>query len=255
MRKSIIAEIILLSILFLPLASITGFAKERRTTVVTPSAASKIKRTTSPVKVNPAKKHITNKPDLSIENMKWSLPLKQGYIVGENSILNFTLKNKGTVASGNFIIKFNCPKCPPSMTGTRKIPSMAPGATMGHNWSSVPAVPEKWAAGVYGIEAIVDPSRVVKDSNRSNNRKILKFVVQQAPASKRKFKISNKKLSTPNLSKITTGKRIVSGFDFSSIPEPGTIGKRIVSGFDFSTLPAPGTTGKRTVQGFNFIKQ
>ncbi|MCP3901226.1 MAG: hypothetical protein GY707_16095, partial [Desulfobacteraceae bacterium] len=196
MRKSIIVGIILLSILFLPLVSITGFAKVKRTSAVTPAAA-KIKPTTSPIKVRQAKKHITNQPDLSIENMKWSIPLKQGNIVGKNSILNFTLKNKGTAPSGGFIIKFNCPKCPLSMTGIRKIPSMAPGATMGHNWPSVPAVAEKWKAGAYGIEAIVDPNRVVKDSNRANNRKILKFMVQPTSTKKSKFKISNKKLSTP----------------------------------------------------------
>ncbi len=254
MRKSITAGIILLSILFLPFASITGFAKVKRTSTVTP-AATKIKPTTSSLKVKPTQKHLMNNPDLSIENMKWSFPLKQGNIVGKNSILNFTLKNKGKAPSGNFTITFNCPKCPPSMTGTRKIPSMAPGATMGHNWPSVPGVPEKWSAGAYGIEAIVDPSRVIKDSNRANNRKILKFIVQPSPISKQKFKISNKKLSTPNLSKITVGKRTTSGFDFTTIPEPGTIGKRIVSGFDFSTQPIPGTTGTRIVKGFDFSTQ
>ncbi|MCP3899946.1 MAG: hypothetical protein GY707_09570, partial [Desulfobacteraceae bacterium] len=85
--------------------------------------------------------------------------------------------------------------------------------------------------------------------------KILKFMVQPTSTKKSKFKISNKKLSTPNLSKITTGKRITSGFDFTTIPEPGTIGKRIVSGFDFSTQPIPGTTGTRIVKGFDFSTQ
>lgn len=53
----------------------------------------------------------------------------------------------------------------------------------------------------------------------------------------------------------TTGIRTAAGFDFSTQATPGTTGIRIVTGFDFSTQPTPGTTGIRTVQGFDFIKQ
>lgn len=267
MRKLKTILIVLMSLTFLSLG--TAWAKNTTTSQFL-AAASQLKMTTKPSTVKPVKQLVIKKPDLSIQKMKWSYPLKQGYVVGQNSILNFTIKNQGTASSGNFIIKFTCPNCPASMTGTRKMTSMAPGAAMGHNWPSPSSVPEKWAAGTYKLEALVDPGRVIQDTKRANNRKIINFVVQGVPISKKKIKPINQK----SLTQITVGKRITSGFDFTTQPEPGTTGKRIVqgfnfstipedgttgirtvSGFDFSTQPTPGTTGIRTVQGFNFIKQ
>jgi len=271
MRKLKTILMVLMSLTFLSLG--TAWAKNTTQPQLL-ATAPKLKRTTTPLTVKPVKQLVIKKPDLSIQDMKWSYPLKQGYIVGQNSILNFTLKNQGTAPSGNFTIKFTCPNCPPSMTGTLIIPSMAPGETMGHNWPSPPAVPEKWVAGTYRLEAIVDPGRVIQNTNRANNRKIINFMVQGVPISKKKVTQIKKPFKPGNLTQITVGKRIASGFNFSTIPEdgttgirtvsgfnfsiqpePGTTGIRTVSGFDFSTQPMPGTTGIRTVQGFNFIIQ
>jgi hypothetical protein len=272
MKKSKTITIILFCMFFF--APRIGWTEEKSSPVRLLAANYKIKRSINASDVNLTKKYAIIQPDLSIENMKWSIPLKQGYIVGQNSILNFTLKNKGAGSSGNFSIKFTCPNCPPSMNGIHAIPSLAPGASYSGNWPSIAAVPEKWDAGPFMIAAMILPNRIIKDSNRSNNRKIMNFVVQGSSNLKKKLVIRKKKNLTDNLSEITAGKRIVSGFnfstqhnpgttgkrivigfDFSAMPEPGTTGKRIVSGFNFSTQPALGTTGMRTVQGFNFIKQ
>jgi len=261
MKKSKTIAIFLFCIFFFSLG--IGWTEEKSSPVLLLAANYKIKRakpslTVKPVKqltAKPAQQLAVKKPDLVISNMKWSFPLKQGSIVGQNSILNFTLKNQGTAPSGNFIIKFTCPNCPPSMTGTRIISSMAPGAVMGHNWPPPSSIPQKWTAGFYSIKAVVDPNRQIKDSNRANNSKILKFKVQGAPFSKKKLKISKKQLAHGNLSQVPTGKRISSGFDFTTQPNPGTTGKRIVTGFDFSTIPEPGTTGQRIIAGFDFSTQ
>lgn len=269
MRKLKIIGIALLSIILFSFG--TGWAMENTSPALLLAAAPQLKRTTTSSTIKPVEQLVTKKPDLSIQNMSWSLPLKQGYIVGQNSILNFTIKNQGTAPSGNFIIKFTCPSCPPSMSSTRQITSIAPGTAMGYNWPDTAAIPEKWTAGTYTLEVVVDPGRVVQDTNRTNNRKILKFKVQSMAISEKKLNITKKPFSPskPNIitteKKITpgfdfsppgtTGIRTVSGFDFSTQPAPGTTGIRTVTGFNFSTQPTPGTTGIRTVQGFNFIKQ
>lgn len=206
------------------------------TPVLISAATNQIKRTTNSPKIKPAQQHIIRQPDLRVDDMKWSFPLKQGYLVGQNSILNFTLKNQGAVPSGNFTIKFNCPNCPPSMTGIRTISSMAPGTAFGNNWPSLPAVPEEWSAGTYTLEVIIDPNGIVKDSNRANNRKILQFAVTATPNLKKRLIIDKKKHLPDITPQITTG-------------------NRIVTGFNFSTQPAPGTTGIRTVKGFNFVNE
>jgi CARDB len=253
MKKSKIIAILLFCMFFFSPG--VGWVEEKSSPILLLAANYKIKRATPPLTAKPAQQLALKKPELVITHMKWSFPLKQGDIVGKNSILNFTLKNQGTAPSGNFTIKFTCPNCPPSMTGMRKISSMAPGEIAGQNWPSPPSVPQKWSAGGYSIKAVVDPNRQVKDRNRANNSKILKFKVQAAPILKKKLKISKKPLAHGNLSKITTGKRISSGFNFTTQPEPGTTGKRVVVGFDFSTIPEPGTTGIRIVSGFDFSTQ
>jgi hypothetical protein len=136
-------------------------------------------------------------PDLIITSLSWSYALKAGYIVGQNSILNFTVKNQGTAPSGNFTIKLTCPDCPPSMTGTRNLTSLAPGAGLGQNWPAATATPEKWAAGTYTLEAVVDPDKVVDDMDRINNAKTLNFTVQDSSVSVKNLKIVQKPL-TPN---------------------------------------------------------
>jgi len=253
MRKSKTIAIALFSMIFFSLG--IGWAEKNSSSDLLLAANYKVKQATPPLTVKPAHQLVVKRPDLVITNMKWSLPLKQGYIVGQNSILNFTLKNQGTAPSGDFIIKFTCPSCPPSMTGTRKIDSMDPGTTMGHNWPSPPATPQKWTAGFYSVKAIVDPNRLVKDSNYSNNSKVLKFKVQGRPISEKKLKVTKKPFIPGNLTQITAGKKIVSGFDFKTQPEPGTTGKKTVAGFNFSTIPEPGTTGKLIISGFDFSTQ
>ncbi len=134
--------------------------------------------------------------DLAVTDLGWSNSLKPGHIVGQNSILNFTLKNLGTAPSGNFIVKFTCPNCPPSMTGTQNVPSLAPGAGLGRNWPSPAAVPEKWNAGNYTLELVVDPDKAINDIDRVNNRKTLNFTVQ-GPAFSLKNTEINKKPPNP----------------------------------------------------------
>ena len=253
MRKSEIIAIVFFSIIFFSFG--IGWAEKNSSSVFLLAANKKINRVTSPSTEKPVQQFVIKRPDLTINNMSWSFPLKQGYIVGENSILNFTLKNHGKAPSGNFVIKFICPNCPPSMTGILKMESLYPGAATVYNWPSPSAIPEKWTKGTYTIQAIVDPNRIVQDSNRTNNHKILKFLVQGVLISKKKVTIAKKPFTPDKLTQITVGKRITSGFDFTTQPELGTTGKRIVQSFNFSTIPEGGTTGIRTVSGFNFSTQ
>ncbi|MBA3029278.1 MAG: hypothetical protein FP816_10770 [Desulfobacteraceae bacterium] len=44
-------------------------------------------------------------PDLTVESLGWSMPVKQGERIGSSSQLVISVKNKGQVASGPFNIK------------------------------------------------------------------------------------------------------------------------------------------------------
>jgi hypothetical protein len=250
-KKLKIVGIALISLILLSLG--TGWAENTPPSLLL-AASPNLKRSTTSSSLKPVQQHVIKKPDLSIQNLSWSYPLKQGYVLGHKSILNFTIKNKGKAPSGNFTIKFTCPGCPPSMTGIRKLTSIAPGRTMGYNWPSPASAREKWAAGTYKLGVVVDPGKVVQDTNLVNNRKVLNFVVQRAKNSKKKLNITQKPFIPIKHTQIKAGKRITSGFDFSTIVTPGPTGIRTVNGFTFSTQPTPGNTGIRKVQDFNFIK-
>ena len=120
------------------------------------------------------------KPDLAITSMAWSYPIREGDKIGMSSILNLLIANRGGVETPPTTVRFVCTGgCPAVLTGSRPVPMIPAGQNLGINWPD--GLLATWPSGTFTLEAVVDPSGQVADSNRSNNRKKIVFTVVPSP--------------------------------------------------------------------------
>jgi hypothetical protein len=118
----------------------------------------------------------TQKPDPAITSMAWSNPVQEGSSIGMESILNLVIANHGAVESQPTTVQFICTGgCPAMLNGSRPVSKIPAGKNVGINWPDGSS--STWPSGTFTLEAVVDPSNQLADSNRMNNRKKIVFTV------------------------------------------------------------------------------
>jgi hypothetical protein len=140
----------------------------------------------SPSKVQPGSSIAAQKTDLAITSMAWSNPVKEGAKIGMHSILNLVIANHGAVETQPTTVQFTCTGgCPAMLNGSRPVPNIPAGKNVGISWPD--SSQSTWPSGTFTLEAVVDPSNQLADSNRMNNRiRIVFTVVSNLPAIQQK---------------------------------------------------------------------
>lgn len=123
-------------------------------------------------------------PDLSVAPITPIGPLKDGQAIAPFTV---TVRNEGLAASPITEFKVSCSVmegapgsvCPQCLSGSRSVPSLsAKGKQPDYVSFQWPAsTGAAWAKGKYRLTLEIDPARLTKEANKSNNSRILDITV------------------------------------------------------------------------------
>lgn len=138
-----------------------------------------------PVVTSPAA--IALQPDLTMDPLPPIGPFQGGQKIETFTV---TIKNLGPGTSPATELKVICAVldggenglCPAGLSGSRPIPSLAPQGKPGDMTTVVwPAASNaKWMGGKYRLTFELDPARMIRESNKGNNTRIVEIVVSSA---------------------------------------------------------------------------
>ncbi|MBU4053993.1 MAG: hypothetical protein KKA41_06450 [Proteobacteria bacterium] len=120
-------------------------------------------------------------PDLTVESLGWSMPVKQGDRIGSSSQLVISVKNKGQVASGPFNIKITVSGASADQSILSGLNGTLPCTALGSKMSRTLKWPEPsamvWPSGSFSVTAEVDDGSLKINPERANAKRVMRFTV------------------------------------------------------------------------------